>query len=163
MANRMNNRRWTAFAGLLLLVLGLVGFAGCGSSLQTPETTLLGLGSVRLEGLGGGGSMRLRVSNPNPDPVRVEGLRLRLEVNGASFAKGMTPLETEIAPYSTADVEVPVTLSNLSLLRGLAGAARSRRLDYDLRTTLTFSGAGEGRTTRSFSDTGSLEESAFGL
>ena len=140
------------------LPVALVLLAGCGQpAVETPDVGLLHLGQVRFQGLGGTAVLRLRLGNPNPDPVVLQGVRVQLEANDSRFCKGMTGVDKPIPPYEHLEVNVPASLSNLALIRAAASSAMSGKIQYRMRTSLTFEDHEGTRHTRTETKDGDLD------
>ena len=87
-----------------------------------------------IEGLPGEGMelrllVKLRVQNPNDAPVEYDGIALDLDVQGRSFASGVSA-ETGVVPrFGEAIVSVPVTVSMLRMVRQVVGMLDGERVD----------------------------------
>jgi LEA14-like dessication related protein len=149
----MRRLRAPLLATLLAALLLPLAAGGCGGTdlgpLDPPELNVLGLRGWRLELLSATSTLRLRVSNPNPDPITLEGIRVELLAGGKDFAEGMGPLETEVAAYESAEVSLPVTISNLEILQTAKAVRGSKgKLSHGLNAKLTFAAGGERHTVR---------------
>lgn len=134
----MTARRTKATALALALIL-----CGCSAGvpdLEAPELSVLGLTDMKMDLLSAQGTLRLRLANPNPDAIQLEGIRVALRAGGNRFAKGMAALDQSVPPYQTVTLAIPVTLSNLSLLRAAGDVGRDARrgsLRHGLDATIT--------------------------
>lgn len=153
----------------ILVPMGMMGilsaffFLGCGKgkSVIPPEVAFLNISQAQWKVLGGTAVVHLQVSNPNPEPMRLEGMRVELLANGQTFARGMTPANMEIPAFGNTSLTVPVTLSNLDLLRSLLGIGKNKGIDYAMRSEVTFLDAKNERHTSSDKKTGSLGAHMF--
>lgn len=59
----------------------------------------------------------LRVNNPNDFDIDIEGLELKLEINGREFATGMAHTHTRVPAFSSAVVHVDTTTDSNKLLQ----------------------------------------------
>lgn len=135
-------RRLSAVAVLLLLT-------ACAGLTVQPEPPRVSLADMRLIDASlfeQRYAMALRVQNPNPFPLRIAGLEYTLQVNGASFAHGVSEAQARIPAYGERVLNVNLVGSlgeTLRQLRSLAGgrihyaleggvhlAGRSRRLPF---------------------------------
>jgi LEA14-like dessication related protein len=108
----------TRLLPLLLLVL---------ATLTTGCASLLGADPVRVnvagvESLPGGGLemrmlVKLRVQNPNDTAIDYDGVYLQLDVQGSTFATGVSAERGSIPRYGEAVIAVPVTVSALNVVR----------------------------------------------
>ena len=130
----MLNRR------LSLALIPLLLFAACAAPPKLPLQ--VNVASVeRIEGQ----SMelrfvaRLRIQNPNDEPVDFTGASVDLQVRGQMVGTGVTDEHGSVARLSDRILSVPITVSQLSVLRqaiGMYGAA-DRKLDYMLKGNLS--------------------------
>lgn len=65
--------------------------------------------------------VRLRVQNPNSTPVSYDGAYVKVEVQGKTFATGVSDAGGTLPGFSEAIVEVPVTVSMLRMVRQVIG------------------------------------------
>ena len=135
---RPTARNWAALAiGVALLV-------GCAGRLQKPEVSLAG---VELVGLGLSEQrllLKLRIGNPNDVDLPVNALSFDLELNGRSFAKGVSERPVIVLRQGEALLEVK-TLSRLAeVLRELREARKtgSGTLRYRLFGRVELDGSG---------------------
>ncbi|WP_409319164.1 LEA type 2 family protein [Pseudomonas sp. KCJK9016] len=100
-------------------------------------------------------AIKLRVQNPNETAIDYNGIALDLDVNGHSFASGVSDQSGSIPRFSEAIVSVPVSISAFSVLRQTLGLSQTQSLDnlpYVLRGKL----AGGVFGTMRFVDSGKL-------
>jgi LEA14-like dessication related protein len=65
--------------------------------------------------------VKLRVQNPNDAPVEYDGVYLRLDVQGSTFATGVSDEHGTVPRFGEAVVAVPVTISTANLVRQALG------------------------------------------
>lgn len=65
--------------------------------------------------------VKLRVQNPNSAAISYDGAYVKLEVQGKTFATGVSDAGAAIPGFSEAVVEVPVTVSMLRIVRQVIG------------------------------------------
>ncbi len=105
---------------------------------------------VDLAPLDGGGlfeqrlALTLALSNPNPGDVTLTGLRIVLDVNGETLARGQTGEGVLVPRLGEARLVVPVSVSMLDLLPGVIAMTRRDGLDYRLSGTAFVAGVGGG-------------------
>src|SRR5262249_32899484 len=63
----------------------------------------------------------IRVQNPNDALITYDGLAVDVELNGRSFASGVSDAKGEVARFGESLVELPVTVPGSTILRQLFG------------------------------------------
>lgn len=79
--------------------------------------------------------VKLRVQNPNSGAISYDGAYVKLEVQGRTFATGVSDAGGAIPGFSEAVVEVPVTVSMLRMVRNVIGMkdeAAADRIRYSM-------------------------------
>lgn len=105
---------------------------------------------VDLAAMDGGGlfeqrlALTLALSNPNPSDVSLTGLRVVLDVNGETLARGQTGEGVVVPRLGEARIVVPASVSMLDLLPGFMAMTRRDGLDYRLSGTAFVAGLGGG-------------------
>jgi hypothetical protein len=73
-------------------------------------------------------AVRVRIQNPNDTPVEYSGAALNLDLNGRKLASGVSDAIGTVPRYGETVLEIPVTISALSIARRqLQGAREARR------------------------------------
>ena len=121
----MPNRR-----AFLLFVAALV-LGGCASMPHRDplQVTVAGLESLPGEGMEVRMLVKLRVQNPNAAEIAYSGAYLEFEVQGRTFATGVSDQGGVIPPFGEAIVAVPVTVSVLRMVRQVAGMLDGEPVD----------------------------------
>jgi LEA14-like dessication related protein len=134
------------------LVLALSGCAG----LREPLKVSLA-GVDRLEGAGMEARLlaRMRVQNPNDSPVAYDGVSVDVELNGRSFASGVSDAKGEVARFGESLVEIPVTVPAATIVRQLVGFIMGDRDKLIYRVRGFFNTGTFGRVP--FDSTGELD------
>ncbi len=133
MSSRSAVLAFAAFAALTL--------CGC-ASLQPGDPLQVTVGGV--EPLPGEGLelrllVKLRVQNPNDAPLDYDGASVNLEVQGRTFATGVSDSAGTIPRFGEAVIAVPVTVSMLRMVRqvmGMVDGQPADRIRYELRGKL---------------------------
>ncbi|MFM0042718.1 LEA type 2 family protein [Paraburkholderia sediminicola] len=155
-------RRYACLAALIAIVtLTLNGCAGLfgGDPLRV---NVAGIEPADGQGLEMRFNVKLRVQNPNESAVNFDGVSLDLELNGKSFASGVSDQSGTVPRFGETVVNVPLTVPAFAAVRqafALAGAAQSGQVPYVLRGKLADGLTG---TTR-FVDRGTLSLPALGM
>ena len=140
---------------LLLLASCL---AGCST---LPNRDPLTIDVAGIEPLPGEGlelrlAVRVRIQNPNDTPIDYSGAALNLDLNGRKLATGVSDATGTVPRYGEAVLEIPVTISALSMARQVLGFTNSqgqRDVSYTVRGKLEGGLFG----TRRFTDDGTFE------
>ncbi|MFY7864710.1 LEA type 2 family protein [Roseateles sp.] len=120
-----------AALSLLLLLPGCAGLA----HRDALKVQVAGIESLRGEGLELRFLVKLRVQNPNAAAIEYEGVALELDLNGKSFASGVSGHKGLVPRFGESVLEVPLTVSALSAVRqalSLPGAADKGEMPYVL-------------------------------
>ena len=141
----------------LLLLLGSC-FAGCST---LPNRDPLSIDVAGIEPLPGEGlelrlAVRVRIQNPNDTPIDYSGAALNLDLNGRKLATGVSDVTGTVPRYGEAVLEIPVTISALSMARQVLGFTNEqgqRDVSYTVRGKLEGGVFG----TRRFTDEGTFE------
>ena len=116
----------------LFAVLACAALLGACASLATRDplnVTVAGIEGLPGEGLELRMLVKLRVQNPNDAPVEFDGIAVDLDVQGRSFASGVSA-ETGVVPgFGETVVSVPVTVSMLRMARQVMGMLDGKPVD----------------------------------
>ena len=85
------------------------------------QVTVGGVESLPGEGLELRMLLKLRVQNPNDTPIDYDGVYVKLEVQGSTFATGVSEASGTIPRFGEAVIGVPVTVSALRMARQVMG------------------------------------------
>ena len=114
-----------------LLLVPALALAGCASMPDRDpiQVTVAGLESLPGEGMEVRMLVKLRVQNPNAAEIAFSGAYLEFEVQGRTFATGVSDQGGVVPPFGEAIVEVPVTVSVLRMVRQVAGMLDGEPVD----------------------------------
>lgn len=116
--------------GVLISLLLLGGCASLGKSLEPPRINLSNVEFQESRGLETVLHIELRVFNTNEVPILVKGLDCDLELNGRSFATGVSKVDREIPAFGTATVPVTLYSSVVDVFRGIVGLHKKEKLKF---------------------------------
>jgi len=116
------------------------GCAGLGKSLEAPRINLSNVQVQESKALETVLQIELRVFNTNDIPIKVKGLDCDLELNGRSFAKGVSSVDTEIPAFGTTTVPVTLYSSVVDLFRGIIGLQKKEKLKFGVSGRLHLEG-----------------------
>lgn len=126
--------RLMQFMALAVACLGLAGCAGLppGDPLQV---TVAGIEPMQGEGLELRMLVKLRVQNPNDTPVDFNGVYVKLDVLGKTFATGVSDEAGTVPRFGETVVAVPVTVSVIRMVRhtlGLLDGQPIEKVTYEM-------------------------------
>ena len=143
-----------------LLLLCSLGLGACSA---LPNRDPLNIDVAGIEPLQGEGlelrlAVRVRIQNPNDSDIAYSGAALNLDLNGRKLASGVSSAMGTVPRYGEAVLEIPVTISALSMARQVLGfvnnnAQDQREVKYTVRGKLEGGVFG----TRRFTDDGTFE------
>jgi len=127
-------RLWLAAIGL-----AAIGLSACSSSspidAERPEISLAGLSFAEAGLFEQGFTVQLRMKNPNDFDIPVEALNFALDVNGASFAEGLSNDDFTLPASAEIVVPIDVSITTEDLIDRVTAIGTGRRLDYALTGT----------------------------
>ena len=126
--------------GVLISLLMLVGCAGFGKTLEPPRINLSNVQFQESKALETVLQIELRVFNTNEVPIKVKGLDCDLELNGKSFAKGVSSVDKEIPAFGTTIVPVTLYSSVVDIFRGIMGLHKKEKLKFGVSGRLHLEG-----------------------
>ena len=126
---------------LVLLALGMLPLGGCTSyqDREPIQVVMVGVEPLQGEGLELRMLVKLRIQNPNDSPLDFNGLFVQMDVQGRSFATGVTDAGGSIARYGETIVAVPVSISMFRIARQAIGVMTNEyggKLAYEIRGKL---------------------------
>jgi LEA14-like dessication related protein len=151
-----------AFRVAVLLACSLL-FAGC-ATLQGNDplqVIVAGIEPLQGEGMELRLMVKLRVQNPNDAPIDYRGVALTMDVQGKTFASGVSDSSGTVPGFSEAVIAVPVTISAFRMVRqaiGLATGDGARKISYEMKGKLS----GSMFATKRFATHGDFELPAPG-
>jgi hypothetical protein len=141
--------------------VALVATGGCASmKAKDPlQVTVAGFESIPGEGMELRMLVKLRVQNPNDIPVEFNGVALEMEVQGKTFATGVSDAAGSVPRFGETIIAVPVTASAFRMARqalGLMGGASGGmpgKISYEMTGKLN----GAGLSVTRFTNKGDFE------
>lgn len=154
-------KRRTLMIALAALLLG-----ACASlpSKDPLQVTVAGIESIPGEGMELRMLVKLRVQNPNQAPIDFSGVYVELDVQGKTFATGVSSEAGTLPGFGEIVVAVPVTVSVLRMVRQVMGVLDGQPVDtirYEMSGKLNggmfnthrFGASGEFELPKSETDT----------
>jgi LEA14-like dessication related protein len=152
----MKLRHW---ACVLAMTAALGTTAGCASlqSRDPLQVTVAGVEPLQGEGMELRLLVKLRVQNPNDDPVDYDGIALEMDVQGKTFATGVSDAHGSVPRFGEAVIEVPVTASAFRMARQalelMSGDGMAGKISYEMSGKLN----GPGFSAVRFQNKGEFE------
>jgi LEA14-like dessication related protein len=128
----------------LLSALLMVGLSAC-ASLQTRDplqVTVAGIEPLQGQGMELRLMVKLRVQNPNDAPVNYNGVSLEMDVQGKSFASGVSDETGTVPRFGESVISVPVTISAFRMVRQAIGMMHGdgvNKIQYEMKGKLSSS------------------------
>ena len=132
----------------------LAGCAGLGKPLEPPRVSLANIRVEDFTGFETVFQIQLRVINTNDVDLNVKGLEAELEINGQSFAAGVSNTPVKIPSFGTELVTVAVYSSVIKMFKSVYGLHESEELKYRLNGKLSVAGNNTLATTLPFESEG---------
>ena len=128
------------FAAIAALIIASVFAHGC-ASLQGKDplqVTVAGIEPLQGQGLEVRMMVKLRVQNPNDAPIDYRGVALAMDVQGKTFASGVSDAAGSVPGFGEAVVAVPVTISAFRMARQAIGVASGTagKITYEMKGKL---------------------------
>lgn len=120
------------------------------------QVTVAGVESLPGEGMELRLLVKLRVQNPNDTPVEFNGVAVEMDVQGKTFATGVSDAHGTVPRFGETVIEVPVTASAFRMARqalGLMSGGGLGKITYQMTGKLH----GSGFSTVRFQNTGDFE------
>jgi hypothetical protein len=146
--------------------LAAVFLSAC-AALQTRDplqVTVAGIEPMQGQGMELRMLVKLRVQNPNDEPVDYNGVSVKLDVQGNTFATGVSDESGSIPRFGESIVSVPVTASAMRMVRGALGMMGDKGPPGSRKVSYSLTGKLHGSTfsSVSFETKGDLELPAPG-
>jgi LEA14-like dessication related protein len=144
------NRRNFAFASALLFL------AGCTTlpSRDPLQVTVAGIEPLQGEGMELRLLTKLRVQNPNDSPIEYNGVYVKIELQGKTFATGVADATGTVPAFGESVIEVPVTASVMRMAHQVFGVVRGNGPPEKLQYSMTGKLSGGAFGTRRFEASG---------
>lgn len=123
----------------LALVMSLLCIGGCTTlpSHDPLQVTVAGIEPLQGEGLELRMLTKLRVQNPNDSPIDYRGVYVKIELQGKTFATGVTDATGTVPAFGESVIEVPVTASAMRMAHQVFGVVRGSGPPEKLQYSMT--------------------------
>lgn len=104
---------------VIALAVALLASEGCATlhGRDPLQVTVAGIEPLQGQGLELRMLVKLRVQNPNDAPVDYNGVAVEMDVQGKTFATGVSDASGSVPRFGDAIISVPVTVSALRMAR----------------------------------------------
>lgn len=104
---------------IILFAVALLAVEGCATlgGRDPLQVTVAGIEPLPGQGLELRMLVKLRVQNPNDAPVDYDGVAVEMNVQGTTFATGVSDATGSVPRFGDAIISVPVTVSALRMAR----------------------------------------------
>lgn len=141
-----------------LLIFVAIGVAAGCASLQSRDplqVTVAGVEPLEGQGMELRLLVKLRVQNPNDAPVEYNGVAVEMDVQGKTFATGVSDAQGSVPRFGEALIQIPVTASAFRMARQALGLMNGGGgpIRYELSGKLN----GPGFSSVRFRNEGDLE------
>ena len=141
---------------VFVALVGAAMAACAGIGLREPlRVSLAGLESLPGQGLEARFLARIRVQNPNDVAIAYNGVSAEIDLNGRSFASGVSAATGEIPRFGESVLELPLTVPVTAIVRQVLGliSGDPSRVTYRVRGFLNVGTLGRAP----FNSTGEVE------
>jgi LEA14-like dessication related protein len=150
-----------AYNRLTVLFACSVIFTGC-ATLQDHDpiqVTVADIEPLQGEGMELRLTVKLRVQNPNDTPIEYRGVALAMDVQGKTFASGVSDSIGTVPRFGEAVIAVPVSISAFRMVRQAMELANNNgKIAYEMKGKLSGSMFG----TKRFATRGELDLASAG-
>ena len=116
-----------------VLMVGLASCSALTSKPESPRVTLVGLKLVSVELLEQRYQVSLRVKNPNTFDLPVRGIDFRLDINGQTFADGVSKQSVDVPAYGENVIDLEVSSNFLQVFRQLQSLEENQSRGFEYR------------------------------
>ena len=104
-------------------VLAVILLSACAALQRTDplQVTVAGIEPLQGQGMELRMLVKLRVQNPNDAPIQYDGVSLKLDVQGNTFATGVSDERGSVPRFGESVISVPVTTSAMRMVRQALG------------------------------------------
>ena len=114
-------------------ILGaLLGAPGCATTgpFEPPEVTLTDVELVEATLFESRMDISVRLTNTNPEPLVIDGVALKVELDGKSFGKATSGERFEIPRLASVVHPLELTVSHVAIATKLRGVLEAKIVDY---------------------------------
>jgi Late embryogenesis abundant protein len=137
-------------------VLALVCIGACTTlpDRDPLQVTVAGIEPLQGEGLELRMLTKLRVQNPNDSPIEYHGVYVKIELQGKTFATGVSDASGTVPAFGESVIDVPVTASAMRMADQVFGVVRGGGPPEKLQYSMSGKLSGGAFGTRRFEASG---------
>jgi LEA14-like dessication related protein len=125
----------------LLVSAALLFVSGCANLQQRDpvQVYVVGVEPLQGEGLELRMLIKVRVQNPNETAIEYDGVSVSMDVQGKTFASGVSDAAGTVPRFGETVIDLPVSVSAFRMARGAAGIFSSSpdKIEYALKGKLS--------------------------
>ena len=118
------------------------------------QVTVAGIEPLQGEGLELRMLTKLRVQNPNDSPIEYHGVYVKIELQGKTFASGVSDASGTVPAFGESVIDVPVTASAMRMAHQVFGVVRGGGPPEKLQYSMSGKLSGGAFGTRRFEASG---------
>jgi LEA14-like dessication related protein len=139
-------------------VVAAILLSACAALQRTDplQVTVAGIEPMQGQGMELRMLVKLRIQNPNDAPIEYDGVSLKIDVQGKTFATGVSDESGSVPRFGESVITVPVTASAMRMVHqafGMMGGKKYEKITYSLAGKLN----GPTFSSVRFETTGDLE------
>jgi len=128
----------------MLIVTAALLLGGCASLQGTdpPQVTVAGIEPLEGQGMELRLLVKLRVQNPNDAAINYNGVAVEMNVQGKTFASGVSDEKGSVPRFGESVIAVPVTISAFRMARqamGMMQGGGMNKISYEMKGKLSTS------------------------
>jgi LEA14-like dessication related protein len=114
-----------------LVVVSVIALGGCASLPRGEplQVTVAGVEALPGEGLELRMNVKLRVQNPNDSQIDYDGVYVKFDVQGRTFASGVSSEHGTVPRFGEGVVTVPISVSVVRMVRQVLGVLDGQSVD----------------------------------
>ena len=122
----------------VVYVVAAILLSACAALQRTDplQVTVAGIEPMQGQGMELRMLVKLRVQNPNDAPIEYDGVSVKIDVQGSTFATGVSDERGNVPRFGEAVIAVPVTASAMRMARQalgmMGGVKKIEKITYSL-------------------------------
>jgi LEA14-like dessication related protein len=121
----------------VVYVVAAILLSACAALQRTDplQVTVAGIEPMQGQGMELRMLVKLRIQNPNDAPIEYDGVSLKIDVQGKTFATGVSDESGSVPRFGESVISVPVTTSAMRMVGqalGMMGEKKFEKINYSL-------------------------------
>ena len=115
----------------VVYVVAAILLSACAALQRTDplQVTVAGIEPMQGQGMELRMLVKLRIQNPNDAPIEYDGVSLKIDVQGKTFATGVSDERGSVPRFGESVISVPVTISAMRMVRQALGMMKAMEED----------------------------------